>query len=94
MAQVRKLNLPEKYERAKEKSPNRQRYIDTHCTDVVWEVEALNPKVLQKLLTSAIDSVIDKKAFNAEVKHERDDAAHNAAVREIVLRTLQSAIVS
>lgn len=92
MDQVRRLKLPEKYERAKEKSPNRQRYIETYQTEVVWELEALDPKVLQKLLTNVIDKVIDRRAFNAEVAQERADAGHNAAVREIVLRTLQAQI--
>jgi ParB-like nuclease domain len=89
MEQVRKLKLPEKYERAKEGSPNYDRYIKRYQTDFVWELEALDPKVLQKLLRDAIDSVIDRKAFNAEVVEEKKDAAHNAAVREIVLRTLR-----
>jgi len=48
--------------------------------------------VLQRMLKDAIDGVIDRRAFNAEVTQERADAAHNAAVREIVLRTLQSQI--
>jgi hypothetical protein len=46
------------------------------------------------LLTNAIDSVIDKKAFNAEVASERDDAAHNAGVRGIVLDALRQGITS
>jgi ParB-like nuclease family protein len=92
MKQVRMLKLPEKYERAKDLSPNRQRYVDTYQTDLVWELEALAPKILQRLLTSTIDTVIDKKAFNAEVAQERADAGHNAAVREIVLRTLRAEI--
>jgi hypothetical protein len=45
-----------------------------------------------KLLTSTIDGVLDKKAFNAEITQERADAAHNVAVREIVLRTLKEEI--
>jgi hypothetical protein len=89
MEQVRKLKLPEKYERAKEGSPNYDRYVKRYQTAFVWELEALDPKVLQKLLRDAIDSVIDRKAFNAEVAEEKKDAAHNAAVREIVLRTLR-----
>jgi ParB/Sulfiredoxin domain len=89
MKQVRSLRLPQKYERAKTGSSNYQRYIEDYETDFVWELEALAPKVLQKLMTDAIDSVIDRRAFNAEVAQERADAAHNAAVREIVLRTLR-----
>jgi hypothetical protein len=91
MKQVRALRLPQKYERAKTGSSNYQRYIEDYDTDFVWELEALAPKVLQRLLTDAIDSVIDKAAFNAEVASERADAAHNAGVRAIVLGTLRQA---
>jgi hypothetical protein len=93
--QARKLKLRVKAgQRAKKKSPNYQRYIDENQTDFVWELEAVPPKVRQKLLRDAILSVIDVPAFNAEVAEERKDAAHNAAVREIVLRTLREEIVS
>ena len=78
MEQVRSLKLPKKYERAKAKSANRDRYVRAYLTDFVWEVEALDPKVLQRLLTAAIDGVIDRRAFNADVAQERADAAHNA----------------
>ncbi len=94
MKQVRELRLPQKYERAKTGSSNYDRYINAYKTDFVWELEALDPKALQKLLTDAIDGVIDRRAFNAEVAQERADAAHNAAVREIVLRTLRGEIPS
>jgi hypothetical protein len=89
MEQVIRLKLPTKHERAKTGSTNHDRYVNTYHTDFVWELEALNAKVLQKLLTDAIDGVIDRKAYNAEVSEEKKDAAHNAAVRETVLRTLR-----
>jgi hypothetical protein len=92
MRQVGELELPTKYERAKKGSPNFHRYVNTYQTDSVWELEAVEPRALQKLLTSTIDGVLDKKAFNAEVTQERADAAHNVAVREIVLRTLKEEI--
>jgi ParB-like nuclease domain len=94
MKQVRALRLPQKYERAKKGSSNYQRYIQDYGTDFVWELEAVAPKVLQKLLTDAIDSLIDRRAFNAEVASERADAAHNAGVRAIVLDTLRQEIAS
>jgi hypothetical protein len=98
--QVRKLKLPESFERAKtgsrtsngEPSGDYKRYIEAYDTDFVWELEAVGPKILQKLLTAAIDGVIDRAAFNAEVAEERKDAGKNAAVREIVLRTLREQI--
>jgi hypothetical protein len=89
MNQVGELKLPKKYERAKAGSPNYKRYVNAYHTDFVWELEALDPKVLQRLLTEAIESVIDRKAFNAEVRAEREDAAHIAAVRAHVLRVLR-----
>jgi hypothetical protein len=89
MKQVDTLKLPKKYERAKTGSTNYKRYLEAYHTDFVWELEALKPKVLQGLLTAAIDGVIDRKAFNDEVDAEQADAAHNAGVREIVLRTLR-----
>ena len=88
MEQARALYLPESFERAKTGSTNYQRYFDTYCTDCVWELEALDPGVLQRLLTEHIDSVIDRIAFNHEVAEQRKDSAHNADVRKIVLKTL------
>jgi hypothetical protein len=89
MDQVDDLDLPESWERAKKTSSNYQRYIGRYDTDAVYELEAIEPATLQKLLEDAIDSVIDRKAFNAEVSAEKGDAGHNAATREIVLRTLR-----
>jgi ParB/Sulfiredoxin domain len=94
MKQVRALRLPQKYEGAKKGSSNYQRYVEDYGTDFVWELEAVAPKVLQKLLTDTIDSLIDRRAFNAEVASERADAAHNAGVRAIVLDTLRQEIAS
>jgi ParB-like nuclease domain len=94
MDQVHSLRLPQKYERAKTSSSNYARYVEVYGTDFVYELEAVAPNVLQKLLTQSIDSVIDRKAFNAEVASERADAAHNAGVRAIVLDTLRQEITS
>ena len=58
MEQVHGLNLPEKFERAKEKSPNYDRYLEANRTDFVWELEAVPPKVLQRLLKGTINAVI------------------------------------
>jgi hypothetical protein len=92
MKEVRELNLPEKFERAKVKSPNYKRYVQTYRSNFVWELEAVPPKVLQGLLIKHIDGVIDRKAFNAEVAQERKDAAQNVAVRNIMLSTLREQI--
>jgi hypothetical protein len=89
MKQVAELELPKKYERAKPGSPNYKRYVNAYDTDCVWELEALDPVVLQNLLTVAIESVIDLDAYNAEVDAEREDAAHIAATRARILNVLR-----
>jgi hypothetical protein len=89
MKQVAELELPKKYERAKPGSPNYKRFVDAYDTDSVWELEALDPTVLQALLTVAIESVIDVEAYNAEVSAEREDAAHIVATRARVLSVLR-----
>ena len=47
----------------------------------VFELEAIQPDKLQELLRDAIDRVIDKPAFNAELDAEKSDAAFLAGVR-------------
>ena len=89
MQQVEELELPEKFDRAKVDSPNYQRYVETHDTDAVWELEALDPSDLQRLLRDAIDAVIDRKAFNKQVAAERADAAHIAVARQRIVSTLR-----
>jgi hypothetical protein len=90
MTQRRRLELTESpFQKAKESSPNYQRYIETYETDSVWELEALDPSDLQRLLREAIEAVINRRAFNTEVEAESKDAAHNEAVRETILESLQ-----
>jgi len=51
-------------------------------------LEALEPDVLQRVLTETIDQVLDIDAFNSELDEERSDAAYLAGVREYVHRQL------
>ena len=55
-----------------------------------WELEALTVDQLQRLLTEAIDSVIDTDAFNTELEAEQEDAEFLYAARSAVHGTLQS----
>lgn len=68
---------------AKAGSVNRSKFVSRYGEDV-FELEALEPKVLQEILTDAIDSVLDIDAFNAEVEREHDDAAWLAARRKVI----------
>ena len=89
--QVKDLDLAPNSERAKRKSTNFKRFIQRYGSDLVYELEALPPATLARLVTDAIDSVLDIAAFNAEVDAERQDAAHIAAARNRVLTVLREA---
>ena len=64
---------------AKEGSSNYAKFTSEHGHDV-FELEAIPPDKLQELLEDAIDRVIDKAAFDAELDAEKRDAAFLAGV--------------
>jgi hypothetical protein len=84
--QVGQLNLPPQM-RAKRGSSRRKRFVDQHGENV-WELEAAPPDELQRILRGSIDSIIDIKAFNAEVDAEKLDAAFLDGVRQRMLRAI------
>jgi hypothetical protein len=84
--QVAEYNLPPMM-KAKTGSSSYQRFADQHGDDV-WELEALPPETLQRVLQEAIDAVIDVEAFNHEIDQEKTDAAKLEGVRRVVLDTL------
>jgi hypothetical protein len=51
-------------------------------------LEAIAPEALQRLLTEAIDAVIDVEAINHEIDQEKQDAAFLAATRRRVYQEL------
>lgn len=73
------------------KSSNYERFVDEHGTDC-YELEAVSVLHLQKIVTEAIDSVIDIELFNAELEAEREDAAELQATRNNVQKILLGAI--
>jgi Predicted transcriptional regulators len=89
MEQAHELRLPVKFERAKKDDKNTPGYIERYGTDHVWELEALHPTMLQKLIRDALESVLDHKMLSAEIERAKLDAVHIAATRETVLRTLR-----
>ena len=80
--QVEEMNLPPIL-KAKKTSSRYKGFVAEHGDDV-FELEAVPPDQLQVLLRNAIDSVIDAKAFNAEVEEEKRDAAYLDGVRRQV----------
>ena len=84
--QVGKYDLPVGGQ-AKKKSANYKKFHALYGDDV-YEVEALRPADLQKIVQEAIDSVLDIDAFNQEVDREQEDAAHLDTVRRKVQHVL------
>jgi hypothetical protein len=64
-AQVRQFNLAP-IMIAKTTSAQYGRFVETHGTDVVHELEALEPAVLSDLLRNAIGQVLDREKFDLE----------------------------
>jgi ParB-like nuclease domain len=87
--QVTELGLTESYQPAKEGSPNYRRYVERYGHSKVWELEAVEPAILQGIVEKAIDAVINRKAYNQEVSQEKQDLAHIAAVRKIIVQTIR-----
>jgi hypothetical protein len=90
--QVTELGLTESYQPAKEDSPSYQRYFERYGHSKVWELEAVEPAILQGIVEKAIDAVINRNSFNHEVSQEKTDLAHVAAVRKIIRETLTAQI--
>ena len=84
--QVEEFHLPPNLE-AKLTSKQYRRFVDKYGKNC-WELEALPPETLQRVLQEAIDRVIDVDAFNHEIDQEKADAAKLGSVRRVLLDTL------
>jgi hypothetical protein len=87
--QVLERNLPVQFDIKKEGS--RYKKFAAKYGDRAHELEALPTAERQRLLTEAIDSVIDIDAFNRELDLEREDAVRLATLRETVVPSLIAA---
>jgi hypothetical protein len=85
--QMKEQKLPTDLE-AKKTSSRYRKFVDRHGVAVA-ELEALPPETLQQIVRSAIEGVIDRPAFAAEIAAEREDAAFLAGVRRTVTEALQ-----
>ncbi len=77
--QVREMDLPPQM-KAKEGSSRRDGFVERHGDDV-FEMEAVPPPQLQRLLLDTLTAVIDIERFNAEVENEKRDAAQLDRIR-------------
>jgi hypothetical protein len=78
--QVKQFNLPVGL-KAKKTSTHYKKFVAKHGPNA-YELEALAPADLQRILEDAIDSVLDIDAFNRELDAEKQDAAFLQGVRE------------
>jgi hypothetical protein len=89
-AQIEQFRLPPIMS-AKESSSNYHRFVEDHGSTVVHELEALQPADLERVLTDAIDSVLDIAAFNSEIEQEKKDATFLEVKRQAVFDYLAQA---
>jgi len=86
--QVAELNLVPIMS-AKESSANYDRFIQEQGSEDVYELEAVEPSELQQMFETAIENVIDRDAFEAEIEAEKADAACLEAKRATIFASLQ-----
>jgi hypothetical protein len=85
--QVNDLRLPPNHDRAKPGSANYPAFV-RQFGDKVHELEAVPPEQLQRLLTDALEAVIDAEMFNAEVEAEKRDAEEIRAARRRIMAAI------
>jgi len=66
--------------KAKAGCSTRGKFVEAYG-EHVFEVEALEPSELQRIVRAAIDGVLDLAMFNAEVDQEKQDAADLENIR-------------
>lgn len=64
---------------AKLLDPRAAKYIALHG-DTSWEVDALEPKTLHEIIDTAVEELIDKAMFEAQIKLEEEQKAELAKV--------------
>ena len=84
---VKAYDLPSDLD-AKVTSPNYQKFLARYRSTKVVELDAAPVTLLQSKLREAIESVIDKAEFNAQVELEKQDAAHIEAHRQVVFEAI------
>jgi hypothetical protein len=88
--QVLERDLPQTFDI--KKTSKRYKKFAAKYGDRAHELEALDPAERSRLLTEAIDQVIDIDAFNRELDAEKADAARIARLREAVGPALRNAL--
>jgi hypothetical protein len=84
--QVTTLDMPTALDA--KKSSSRYKKFAARYGDAAYELEAIPPQLLERLLTEAVDRVLDVEAFNAEVEAEKHDVAGLADKRRTAFEAL------
>lgn len=66
---------------AKRTDPRSKGFIDNHWT-TSWEVDALKPEILNKILTDSIVSIIDLDIYNQVLNQEKEDIKTLEKIRD------------
>jgi hypothetical protein len=85
--QVRELELPPAME-AKDTSKNFEKFVEKYGSTDTYELEAVPPEQMQQILRDAIEEVMDRAAFDAEMKQEEKDAAELDVIRKRMLAAI------
>jgi hypothetical protein len=81
--QIREWGLPPNGMEAKETSSKYKKFVDRHGSTDVFELEAVDPVVMQRATSDAIEASIDLARFNEELAAEKYDAAKLAAMKSL-----------
>lgn len=85
--QATELHLPP-LAKAKAGSSRRKRFVETHESDHVWELEAVPPDRLQQILREHIEGVLDMDLFHEDEAREADDAVELDEINQRMSRFL------
>jgi hypothetical protein len=88
--QVQEMHLPPLM-KAKKKS-SRYKKFAARFGDDVYELEAVPPEMLQELLRTQIDAVMDVQAFNAEIDMEKEECIKLEAVRRALTKNIEQIV--
>ncbi len=79
MDQIKEYNPPEQF--AKEKDSRTPWYIEQFGTEDCWELDALKPQVIDKMIRDEVEPLIDREAWDATLEREQE---HLATLKEII----------
>jgi hypothetical protein len=87
--QVQHLELPPAME-AKKTSPNYGKFVEKYGATDTYELEAVQPVQMQQIVRDAIESVLDREAFQAERRREELDSAELEVLRRRAISAIGS----